>query len=146
MKTEKLNQVLHPSQIRFSFYLKDANSSGISSIVCVCYYGFKDLKGGYKPLKYTTGISVNPKHWNNEDQNINQWYMISKGKGIEDSSFKDKNNRMSLVEFYIRQSIEELYTEFNCIPSPDSLKTLVDSKIVWKNRKIEHQLCTKQQT
>ena len=50
------------------FILKNPVAVSSTAINMIFSWGYKDEKGNYKPLKYSTGQSVNPKNWNIEEQ------------------------------------------------------------------------------
>jgi len=50
------------------FILKNPVAISSTAINMIFAWGYKDEKGNYKPLKYSTGQSVNPKNWNIKEQ------------------------------------------------------------------------------
>jgi len=50
------------------FLLKNPSAKSITAINMIYAWGYKDNKGNYKPLKYSTGQSVNPKNWDKDEQ------------------------------------------------------------------------------
>ena len=50
------------------FILKNPVAISSTAINMIFAWGYKDDKGNYKPLKYSTGQSVDPKNWNIKKQ------------------------------------------------------------------------------
>jgi site-specific recombinase XerD len=95
----------------FNFYLKDKNIENTTSIILV-------VRWAGNTLKYATGKSVSPAHWNTEKQTVKPL------KAVEDQ--KVINGHLVRVREAGQKSFNELELELEREPTAKELKSRID--------------------
>ncbi|MDG1276561.1 MAG: site-specific integrase [Algoriphagus sp.] len=98
----------------FNVYLKDKNSENTTSIILV-------VRWSGNTLKYASGKSVSPAHWNTEKQNVKPV------KAVEDH--KVINGHLGRVREAGQKAFNDLELELNREPTLKELKARIDSEL-----------------
>ena len=110
------------TKIRFD--LKNAKGTGKQLIYLIFSYGhFIFLKNGkkkYKPIKYSTSLTIEPEYWDFSNMQPNKKYIAKYGR--------DLTSRLNLFEVYV----DNIYKDFvmrSIYPYPEMIRQKLDTKL-----------------
>lgn len=104
---------------KLRFYLKEPNQENATSIFLMFNYGsFEIVKGKkrYRPLKYYINESIEPKHWNKEEERARRTYR----------QYSEFNTRLQAIEAAVYDTYRRLLND-NIEVNNDILKEELDT-------------------
>ena len=104
---------------KLKFYLKEPNQENATSLFFMFNYGAFEIINGkkrYRPLKYYISESIEPKHWNREEERARRTYR----------QYSEFNTRIQAIETAVYDTYRRLLND-NVEVNNDVLKTELDA-------------------
>lgn len=110
---------------KISFYLKDKNSTEPTPVNMYFSFGYYEIdyetkKKKYKPLKYSTGILIPPRFWNEDDQQAKETKKFSE--------YSEINSGLRNIKSTAFTVLRRLQND-NIIPNLKNLKEALDEEL-----------------